>query len=171
MAAGPVQIAKRALVSLLLALAQEYGVCLTLKREDSDALINAAYRKVVKRVHPDKGGRVADAQKLQAARERWMNAKQPAKPQDEVGADLLPVHQSKRKKDFEIRGAAVLLTFYGFEESGWPQFLHFVKRKLSSWHAHHWCASMESCSSGVLHCHLMLQFMSATHRQVDDFLL
>lgn len=169
MAAGPVQIAKRALVSLLLALAQEYGVCLTLKREDSDALINAAYRKVVKRVHPDKGGRVADAQKLQAARERWMNAKQPAKPQDDVGADLLPVHQSKRKKDFEIRGAAVLLTFYGFEESDWPQFLHFVKRKLSSWHAHHWCASMESCSSGVLHCHLMLQFMSATHRQVDDF--
>ena len=170
MAAGPVQIAKRALVSLLLALAQEYGVCLTLKREDSDAFINAAYRKVVKRVHPDKGGRVADAQKLQAARERWMNAKQPAKPQDEVGADLLPVHQqSKRKKDFEIRGAAVLLTFYGFEESDWPQFLHFVKCKLSSWHAHHWCASMESCSSGVLHCHLMLQFMSATHRQVDDF--
>ena len=55
MVAGPVQIAKRALVSLLLALAQEYGVCLTLKREDSDALINAAYRKVVKRVHPDKG--------------------------------------------------------------------------------------------------------------------
>ena len=63
----------------------------------------------------------------------------------------------------------VLLTFYGFEESDWPQFLHFVKCKLSSWHAHHVCASMESCSSGVLHCHLMLQFMSATHRQEDDF--
>ena len=34
------------------------------------ATVLAAYRKVVKRVHPDKGGQVADAQHLQAARKK-----------------------------------------------------------------------------------------------------
>lgn len=34
MAAGPLQIAKRALVTLLIALAQQYGVRLALKREE-----------------------------------------------------------------------------------------------------------------------------------------
>ena len=171
MAAGPVQVAKRALVTLLIALAQQYGVRLALTREDSDALVNAAFRKVVKHVHPDKGGRLEDAQRLQAARDRWANAKSEHGKHKHEGRQgvLLPLRQSKEKKAYEIRAAAVLLTFHGIQESHWPRFLQFVKRKLSAWHAHHWCASMESCASGAPHCHLMLQFTSATHRQVDEF--
>lgn len=64
-----VQLAKRALVSILLSLAQQYGLDLTLRREDSDALLLSAFRKVVKRVHPDKGCRVEDAQRLQAVKD------------------------------------------------------------------------------------------------------
>lgn len=97
MAAGPVQVAKRALVTLLIALAQQYGVRLALKREDLDVLVNAAFRKVVKHVHPDKGGRLEDAQRLQAARDRWVKAKsERGKPQHEGRQGvLLPVRQSK----------------------------------------------------------------------------
>ena len=63
----------------------------------------------------------------------------------------------------------MLLTFHGIQESHWPRCLQFVQRKLSAWRARHWCASMESCASRAPHCHLMLQFTSATHRQVDEF--
>ena len=40
---------------------------LCVRKED---VVEAMYRKVVKRVHPDKGGHVADAQRLQVAVER-----------------------------------------------------------------------------------------------------
>ena len=49
MVASAVQLAKRALVSLLLTLAQQYSVQIQLKREDDDNLVEAAFRKVVKR--------------------------------------------------------------------------------------------------------------------------
>ena len=42
--------------------------------------MEAAFRAVVRKVHPDKGGRVADAQQLQNAREKWRSAKAKAAP-------------------------------------------------------------------------------------------
>ena len=69
MVASAVQLAKRALVSLLLALAQQYAVQIQLKREDDDSLVEAAFWKVVKRTHSNKGGKLADQQRLQS-RER-----------------------------------------------------------------------------------------------------
>ena len=175
MVAGPLQAAKRALVTVLLLLAQQYGIDLKLRREDPDQLLEAAYRKVVKRVHPDKGGRVADAQKLQAAREEWTRAR--AKGNVKAGGvhrshgkSLLPVHSAESKPVYKIFGAAVLLTYHGLQQSSWMSFLAFVREKLSVWLAIHWCASMETCSSGNIHLHLMLQFQSASKtRQVDDF--
>jgi len=79
MVASLALLAKRALVSLLLALAQQYKVSLSLKRESSDQDIGKAFRSVVKKVHPDKGGEVVHAQRLQNAREKWLEAKK--KPQ------------------------------------------------------------------------------------------
>ena len=71
-----IALAKRALVSLLLAFAQQYNVSVNVNRDSSDQGVEAAFRSVVKKVHPDKGGRVADAQRLQAAREKWRSAGQ-----------------------------------------------------------------------------------------------
>ena len=75
MAASLILLAKRALVSLLLALAQQYGVCLQISRESPDSRVESAFRSIVKKVHPDKGGNVADMQRLQKAMEEWRSAK------------------------------------------------------------------------------------------------
>ena len=69
MVASLALLAKRALVSLLLALARQYNVSAMVKRDSSDQDVEKAFRRVVKKVHPDKGGEVAHAQRLQDARE------------------------------------------------------------------------------------------------------
>ena len=68
------QLAKRALVKVLLALAAVYGLVVSVSRDSADDAVKAAYRRVVKRAHPDKGGALADAQRLQAAKEAWDTA-------------------------------------------------------------------------------------------------
>ena len=77
MAASPLQLAKRALVTLLLALAKSYGVRLGINRDSTDKVVLDSFRKVVRKVHPDKGGSNADVQKLNAARELWENLQKP----------------------------------------------------------------------------------------------
>ena len=65
-------VAKRALVTLLLAMAVTYHVTLSnINRDSPDVAVLAAYRQVIKKAHPDRGGQVADAQMLTAAREKW----------------------------------------------------------------------------------------------------
>ena len=73
-AASSSRAAKRAFVTVILALAAVYGLVAAITRESDDVAVHAAYRRVVKRAHPDKGGSAESAQKLQAAREAWLNA-------------------------------------------------------------------------------------------------
>ena len=56
MAASVVLLAKRALVSLLLRFAATYSVTVAVRRSSSDAGVTTAYRKVVLKVRPGKGG-------------------------------------------------------------------------------------------------------------------
>ena len=56
MPSSSVLLAKRALVSLLGRLAVAYNVTISVSRDSSDDKVTAAYRKVVLKVHPDKGG-------------------------------------------------------------------------------------------------------------------
>ena len=69
------QLAKRAFVKVLLALAASYGLLLHLNRDSADDAVSSAFRRAIKRVHPDKGGAVADAQRLQTATLRFGNVK------------------------------------------------------------------------------------------------
>ena len=63
-------VAKRAFVALLLALAVVHSLAVKVNRESDDKDVLAAYRRVVLKVHPDnKGGKKKDFQKLQAAKE------------------------------------------------------------------------------------------------------
>ena len=56
------QAAKRELVKLLLALAVAYSLGgVTLNRDATDQQILSLYRRVVKKVHPDKGGSKQDS--------------------------------------------------------------------------------------------------------------
>ena len=69
--------ARRALVRVLLTLAATYGMLLGITRDASDAAVAAAYKKVLRRTHPDKGGATEDAQKLLGAKQAWDSAKKP----------------------------------------------------------------------------------------------
>ena len=66
-----IQAATRAFVVVLLSLARRYELFLVVNRESSVEQVIKAYRKVLLKAHPDKGGRTQDAQTLQAAKETW----------------------------------------------------------------------------------------------------
>ena len=55
-------VAKRALVSLLVRLPLMYKVVISINRDSADVLAQAAFRKVVLKVHPDTGGKLEDFQ-------------------------------------------------------------------------------------------------------------
>ena len=70
---------------------------------------------MLKKVHPDKGGKKLDAQKLQAAKEEWDKARKTGKvgrPKQtkDKGADLL----ATRRKEYRVCASMVLLTYQGF---------------------------------------------------------
>ena len=68
MVLSAVQIATRAFVKILLARAAQYQVSLKVSRDSAGKDILAAYRRAAKKVHPDKGGKKEDQQKLQDAK-------------------------------------------------------------------------------------------------------
>ena len=72
--------AKRSLVSVLLRLAAACGLALDITRESEDGAVLQAYRRVVKKVHPDKGGSKKRFQELQGAKEAWETARQTPRP-------------------------------------------------------------------------------------------
>ena len=74
MPASVAQVAKRAFVKILLELAALYGLAPNVNRESSAKELEAAFKRVCLKTHPDKGGKRAHFQKLQAARETWQKA-------------------------------------------------------------------------------------------------
>ena len=75
-----IDLAKRALVSLLRTFAAAYGVALTLKRDAPDREVSGAYRKVSLKTHPDRGGKAGDQTSLNNAHDAWEAAKKARKP-------------------------------------------------------------------------------------------
>ena len=74
-----VTLAKRALVTLLLAFARQYQIpALVINRDSPDKDILTAFKKVARRIHPDKGGSTSDFQRLNNARDEWEKAKSQA---------------------------------------------------------------------------------------------
>ena len=69
MPVSALQQAKRDFVRVLLASAVAYKLTLNVNRESADEALLRAYRQVVKKAHPDKGGTKEKFQKLQAAKE------------------------------------------------------------------------------------------------------
>ena len=79
MALSQAGIARRALVTVLLSLASLYGVLLSVTRESTDDQVLAGYKKLIRKVHPDKKGKTEDAQRLLSAKNLWDNARREAK--------------------------------------------------------------------------------------------
>ena len=72
---SPLQTAKRQFVKLLLTIAAAYGIVLGITRDSGDSDVSSAYRKVMRKAHPDKGGNVQDAKRLNDAKDIWEKAK------------------------------------------------------------------------------------------------
>ena len=53
---GKVDLAKRALITLIKALALAYGITANVMRESPDPAVVSAYRRLSLKVHPDRGG-------------------------------------------------------------------------------------------------------------------
>ena len=85
MAASTVLVAKRALVRLLLRLAVAYHVVISVNRDSEDRLVTAAYKKVILKAHPDKGGSKKDFQELHDAKETWESARKGASSNQKKG--------------------------------------------------------------------------------------
>ena len=177
-----IDVAKRALVGLLRTLAASYGVALTLKREAADVEVSGAYRKVSRRVHPDRGGKTEDQAALNNAHDAWEAAKLARKPRGK--------HERKKQKpegapeplvrrrlvgkqtvaSFRFQSVGVLLTYQKFPDSTcWKRFVSFVKTQLAGWQARFWCATLETNQDGTYHLHLMIQFFSKKKRTSDTF--
>ena len=77
--------AKRTFVSVLLKLAFDYGDAADVNRESDDKAISQAYRRVLREVHPDKGGSKKKFHALQAAKEAWDSARQGTRPEGRGG--------------------------------------------------------------------------------------
>ena len=56
-----IDTAKRALVTLLKSLAGIYCVVVVLTRQSTDVEVSAAFKKVARKAHPDRGGAQASA--------------------------------------------------------------------------------------------------------------
>ena len=178
-----VLLAKRALVKVLISLATVYDLGLNVSRESSDTDVSKAYRQVVLRAHPDKGGSVEHAQELQKVKEAWDKARAEAKatskrgrkatnhsPDDPEDAMSGCCIAQEKPRQFRVRGQAVMLTYHGFRDvAHWRLFVAFVKKHLRSWRIKHWCTTLETTKSGKLHAHLMIEFRSPADWLVSRF--
>ena len=173
------QRAKRAFVAVLLEVARLYAVPTAVNRDSPDAQVLAAYRKVILKAHPDKGGATAPFQKLQGAKEEWVGAcpAPPGRPRNDPEGSAAPVLAPDESFDglnsvYHIRSLGILLTYQNAPgPTGWPRFCAWVRRQLKPWGVRYWCASMEKCRDGRDHVHVMLQFKKAQQngRHVDQF--
>ena len=78
--------------------------------------------------------------------------------------------QSRLRKEFCFRSAAVLLTYQNFSEPGmWKRFLKFVRSQRFQWKVQCWRATLETNSDDTFHLHLALQFYSAADRTAQGF--
>ena len=106
MPASRLQLAKRVFVRVLVAVATTYQVRGPPNRDSDDAQLVAFYRRLLLKVHPDKGGRKEDFQGLQSAKEAWEDAKQHAAPRGRPSSssDQLVVAGQQRGPAARVRG-------------------------------------------------------------------
>ena len=174
-----VQTAKsRGLITLLKLLAAAYGTVCDITRDSSDKEVASAYRKLSRRVHPDKnGGNDADQKRLTAAYNTWQEALRQApghsggkREAADPSAVLVPVPTAAARQEYRIKSQATLLTYQGFGgTSQFDRFLEFVQKSLKQWRVKYWSATLESNVEEGCHAHLMLQFTSTRDVTVKPF--
>ena len=117
---SPLETAKRAFVSLLLRLGRSHAVPLQISRESPDPELLKAYRRISKKVHPDRGGSLAQSQNLNASKDAWEEARKKSKCPGRPAQQNTEVHSGPlvvaSRRGFRIQSVAVLLTYQGFKD-------------------------------------------------------
>ena len=149
MVVSHIQLAKRALVRLLLSLASVLELEVVVHRDSSNDDVRAACEVVERVVRGQK------ARELKEAKAPWVSALS----QGRVGRPRVTA-----ARPFRVKAVMVMLTYHGFTAlSQWRRSLAFTTQRLQSWAAKHWCATLEACQSGKWHVHLVVQF----HKMID----
>jgi curved DNA-binding protein CbpA len=170
--------AKRVLVTVLKSLAGIYAVAIGLTRESTEVEVKAAYKKVSRRAHPDRGGTSEHQKALNAARDEWEEALRASKGRGGDCTKKKPAGQTvpplaadpSEATGYRFQSLGVLLTYQKFSDAGcWQAFLDHVKARLVLWKVLFWCATMETNRDGTYHLHLMLQFYRAQDRHAQTF--
>ena len=173
MPSSNVAVATRAFVAVLLLLARRYKLVLEVNRDASVEQLTRAYRKVVLKAHPDKGGKKEDAQTLQAARETWDKARKGSEAKGgrpSAGSDAGVLVCQNSRKVYRVTAQVVLLTYQGFSDlAQWHRFVVFVRGLLKKWTVHRWGTTLEACETEGLHTHLVLQFTKEVDRTARSF--
>ena len=127
MAVSSSTAATRALVSVLLVLARSYLVVLEVNRDSPTEQVLKAYRKVLLKVHPDKGGKKADTQKLQEVKEAWDKARKGSAGKTDSTTGAVAVRAAQRK-EYRVNAQVVLLTYQGVAGLGqWHRFVAWAR--------------------------------------------
>ena len=167
MTTSPALQARRTLVQLLLKLGVVYGVVLNLHRDSVDLDVSKAFKKVLLKAHPDKGGSEQHTKDLTTAKDRWEKAKKPVgRPKDGGSAtdpeEAVPtpgfldiVDREEAKVVYRIQAVGALLTYFRVQGlAQWYRFVDFVAAQKQKWNIRHWGATLETTKRDRLHIHL-----------------
>ena len=75
MVASCFQLARRAFVRVLLIFAAQYQVPVIVNRDSPDSMVLTTSSRLVRRARPDKGGRHEDIRIINAASDKWNEAR------------------------------------------------------------------------------------------------
>ena len=175
MPASALMVATRAFVHVLLALAKAYRVALAVNRDSPVEELRSAYKRVVLKVHPDKGGRKDHMQRLQSAKDAWDTARRRSsgragRPVSTAEQRNLALQTHRERNEYRVQAEVVLLTYQGFRGlAQWRRFIVFVRKSLVPWAVDRWCATFESCETQALHVHLALKSKTKVDRTARAF--
>lgn len=141
-----IDLAKRALVGLLKTIAAAYGVVENISRDSPDEDLRSAYRRILRRAHPDHGGDAEHQKSLNNAIGAWEEALKASRGRggdqrksgnSSDGATQvpsgLPTSNSDPKEGGKIRfqSLGILLTYQKFDdEACWKRFVTYVEGQI-----------------------------------------
>ncbi len=188
-----------ALLAVVCRLCTEYKLRRKLSKKSSQSDVLRAYKALLLKVRPDKGGTDAHFQELQAAKEA-LDACGPSKggrPATEGGrptaahapaakrsaSEMTPSsdavatpscdpceHCDGTSSAFRVQCTACMFTYNGLKTlDDWLRFIVAYELLLKQWTVLYHCATPERCRKGSFHVHLMLQFRKLIDKRSSDF--
>ena len=196
---GPRRVAFEALLAVVCRLCAEYKLRRKLSKRTSQSEVLRAYKALLLKVHPDKGGSEEHFKELQAAKEAFdaCGSSTGGRPATEGGrptsahppvakrsasemapsSDAVAIpscnpceHCDGTAAAFRVHCTACMFTYNGLKTlDDWLRFITAYELKLKEWIVLYHCATREKCRKGFFHVHLMLQFRKLINKRSSEF--